>query len=100
MISIGWRVTCPQGHLSRAWSETQTAQGYPSIMVHFFEANCAACPSSALCTQAETGPRSLKLRSQEEYLALQAVRERQFSDDFQSQYQPLAGIEGTISQDV
>jgi len=52
------------------------------------------------CTKAKTGPRTLKLRSQPQYAALQRARAYQETDDFKQRYRVRAGIEGTINQGV
>lgn len=75
-------------------------QFYPVVQIRFAQADCQACPSRAQCTQAATQPRTLTLRAQATYEALQAARQRQATHTFKEQYAARAGIEGTISQRV
>jgi hypothetical protein len=53
---------------------------------------------SVECTRAEVGGRSLVLRPQAQYLAMQEVRQRQETEEFKERYKRPAGVEGTISQ--
>jgi transposase len=52
------------------------------------------------CTRAKEQPRTLTIKVQEEYQALEAARIRQATKAFKQQYAIRAGIEGTISQGV
>jgi transposase len=94
------QVKCPQGHLSRGWYPERDSDGVPIIKVPFDRAECAACVVRTQCTKAEKRPRVLKLRTQAQYEALHAARQRQTSEAFKQQYAKRAGVEGTISQDV
>ena len=55
-------------------------------------------PSRALCTHAKSGQRTISVRPQEQYEALQRARQRQKSPEFGSQYAKRAGIECAIGQ--
>ena len=68
--------------------------------MEFARAACLACPCRGQCTRAAVNPRSLTLRPQAQYEALQAARARQQTDDFKARYAARAGIEGTLSQAV
>jgi transposase len=94
------QVTCPQGHNSRYWRPGHDTDGVPIVHVWFDQADCAACPVPADCTKAATRPRTMKLRTQAQYEALQAARQHQTSEAFKQQYAQRAGVEGTISQGV
>ena len=70
---------------------------------HFCEVRsrtCSACPNRSQCTKSKTTGRELSLRPKEQYLALQAARERQKTREFRTEYGVRAGIEGTLSQGV
>jgi transposase len=92
-------VTCPQGRRSVRWCPTQTARG-PMIAVAFAPADCTACAARPYCTRATTQPRSLTLQPQAEHEAIQALRQRQQTLEFRTQYALRAGVEGTLSQGV
>jgi transposase len=100
---IDWKAhhaTCPQGCTSRYWMERQDRPGHPVVQIRFAQADCQACPVRAQCTQSATQPRTLMIRAQAAYEALQAARQRQVTPTFQEQYAARAGIEGTLSQGV
>src|SRR5262249_34336281 len=75
-------------------------RGSDSILIGFALADCGSCPSRPLCTRATTGRRSIAVRPQPQYEALQRARERQKSPLFAQEYAARAGSEGTISQGV
>jgi transposase len=104
-FAIDWEaqtVTCPQGHRSRRWTPTQANQhgGQELIAIQFDPAHCAVCPVRARCTQAKTGPRTMKLRPQPHHEALQVARQSQTTAAFQTAYAARAGVEGTLSQGI
>jgi transposase len=99
---IDWesqKVTCPQGHSSHRWTE-HAVRDQPMVTVRFHADVCTDCPARALCTKAKTEPRILRFFARAPYLALEAARQRQETDDFKEKYKQRAGIEGTISQGV
>jgi transposase len=102
-FQIEWdqqQVTCPQGQRSTLWSP-HTAPGKPAwVNIAFPAAACQACPVRPQCTRGAKGPRTLKLHARLEHEALQAARVRQTTPEFQTEYNPRAGIEGTLSQGV
>jgi transposase len=100
-FQIDWQsqmVTCPAGQLSRSWTLTKNRSGQEVIYVKFAATACQLCPSRGECTQAQA--RSLTMRPQRLYLALQSARERQQTEAFKEAYAIRAGIESTISQAV
>ncbi len=102
-FALDWearRATCPRGQRSVKWKPSHDQRGQPVIYVAFARAACLACPCRAQCTRAAANPRSLTLRPQAQYEALQAARARQQTDDFKARYAARAGIEGTLSQAV
>ena len=102
-FSIDWdarQATCPQGHTTPLWSTTQFPNGEPAIRIRFPHATCAACAQRALCTRAQDCGRTLTVHPQAAHIALSARRQEQTTDTFKQQYQPRAGVEGTIAQAV
>jgi len=53
-----------------------------------------------LCTQSTRQRRTITVRPEQHYQALQQARERAKTDDFKTLYARRAGVEGTISQGV
>ena len=101
-FTIDWeaqQATCPQGKTSSVWRETQDSTGHPAVDIHFATATCRDCPVRSQCVTRKRG-RSLLIRRQAEFEALQAARQRQTTPEFKEQYKVRAGIEGTHSQGV
>jgi transposase len=102
-FAIDWeaeQAVCPQGQTSRVWSASTDTAGQAVIHVQFERTACGACVVRSACTKAKSGPRTLKLRPQPQYAALQRARQYQTTDDFRQRYRVRAGIEGTIAQGV
>jgi transposase len=96
---IDWQAqqaTCPAGRPSQKWTPSHDQHGNEVIKVKFGRVDCRPCPRHAQCTR---GPsRVLTLRPHDEYLALQAARQRERTPAFMAQYALRAGVEGTLSQ--
>jgi transposase len=102
-FTIDWEAhiaTCPQGKQSRKWQPDQDVTGQDVIQIRFAKKDCQACPLRSACTRAKTEPRTLTVRTQGDHEVLQAARQHQRTVEFQEQYAPRAGIEGTLSQGV
>lgn len=102
-FSIDWeahRATCPEGHTSISWTPAIDNRHAEVIKIKFSTTDCGACPSRAACTHSVRARRTLTIRPQEQYLALQAARQRQATKAYATEYARRAGIEGTISQGV
>jgi transposase len=104
-FAIDWAaqpVTCPAGHTSVRWTAGHDKQGAGQavIAIQFAADDCRTCPLRARCTQAKTGPRTMKLRPRDQHEALQTARQRQTTEAFKQLYAGRAGIEGTLSQGV
>ena len=102
-FAIDWdarQATCPRGQRSVKWKPSHDQRRQPVIYVEFARAACLACPCRGQCTRAAVNPRSLTLRPQAQYEALQAARARQQTDAFKARYAARAGIEGTLAQAV
>ena len=94
------QVICPLGQRSRGWRCLQDDSNNSVVEVRFHFSICASCDQRVRCTKAAKAPRVLKLRPMAQHQALQAARQKQTTVEFQAQYAPRAGIEGTISQGV
>jgi transposase len=92
--------TCPNGKQSISWKPHKTRFGSDMIAVSFSRTDCLSCPTRERCTKAKTTARGLTFRPKEQYLALEAARHYQKSDEFKERYKVRAGIEGAISQAV
>ena len=68
------------------------------IQVRFSRRDCSTCYTKMLCTRSPQ--RSLNLRPQVQYEALEQAREQHRSKAGQERYKRRAGVEGTISQGV
>lgn len=102
-FSIDWQrqtVTCPQGKISRKWTQRQERTVPLVIRAQFGKQDCLACPVRKLCTTASTNPRQVTFRPQAQHEAIQMARERQQTPAFKARYAKRAGVEGTISQGV
>ncbi len=104
-FSIDWdaqQVTCPAGKTSVRWTPGTDAQwaGQAVIAIQFHPDDCRACPLRARCTQAKTGPRTMKLRPRDQHEALPAARQRQVTEAVMQWYAVRSGMEGTLSQGV
>ena len=100
-FTIDWAngvVCCPQGHTSSYWRAHHDHTGHDVVDVRWSWTTCKVCPVLGDCSQKQQGARTLKLRAEAEYRALQAARQRQTTPDFRERYEQRAGIEGTLSQ--
>ncbi|MFC1960854.1 IS1182 family transposase [Chloroflexota bacterium] len=102
-FSVDWELqqaTCPAGQTSRSWTPALDNRGRDVIKIKFSAKDCRPCPSRPLCTRAKTNRRTLSIRPDKQYQALQAARARHQTEAFVEQYAQRAGVEGTISQGV
>jgi transposase len=100
-FAIDWAnrvVCCPRGHSSSYWRAHHDHTGHDVVEVRWSWKTCKVCPVLGECSQKQQGSRTLKLRAEAEYRALQAARQRQSTSAFREQYAQRAGIEGTLSQ--
>lgn len=84
------------GKASGSWRPSQDQHGNPILKVPFRTSDCRLCPQQGACTRA--AHRTLTVRPQAEWQALQAARSRQAPEEFKQEYAIRAGIEGTLSQ--
>jgi transposase len=102
-FTIDWQkrqAICPQERRSVSWTPAKDRSERDVIKIKFASADCGACVSRKQCTHTARPRRTLTIRPQQEYLALQAARVREAGEEFAKQYGVRAGIEGTISQAV
>jgi transposase len=98
---IDWdarHATCPEGQTSVSWSPAVDREHNEVIKIKFSAKDCGVCPARARCTEARR--RSITVRPRDQYEAPQAARLRETSEEYRSEYNRRAGIEGTISQGV
>ena len=94
-FTLDWEAqvaTCPQGRRSLKWLP-DARNG--SLLIRFPKQACRTCPVRTHCTQAQVGPRSLRLLPHAQQAALAAARQRQTRDDFAAAYRPRAAVEAT-----
>lgn len=94
------QATCPNDKTSHTWLPDPKPATNPTILIRFHPKDCADCPLRTRCTRALAGPRSLRIRPQPQYEALQTARQQQQTVDFQLHYRQRAGIEGTLAQAI
>lgn len=102
-FTIDWATrtaTCPRGKQSTKWHPERDWSGQEVIQIRFAQKDCQTCEVRSACTRAKTQSRTLLVRPQLYHEALQTMRKRQLTAEFQEQYAARAGIEGTISQGV
>jgi len=103
-FQIDWQAesaTCPQGHTSISWTPALDRDKNEVIKIKFSVKDCRDCPSRSLCTHATRIPRrTVTVRREQQYHALQRARERMKTEEFKTLYARRAGVEGTISQGV
>ena len=106
-LAIHWQqqqAICPQGQTSISWTPAIDERTNHVIKIKFSETDCQVCPSRTQCLNPRRRTkylrRTLTVRPEAQYRALQASRERQATTAFAALYGLRAGIEGTISQAV
>lgn len=101
-FQIDWKTKkalCPQGKTSLSWSPMADKHHSSVVRIKFSITDCAVCPTRTDCTKSLTR-RTLTIRPEPHYQALQAARLRESTPAFKQQYALRAGVEGTISQGV
>lgn len=99
-FSIDWdreQACCPQGQISSSWTPTRT-RNQDVIKIKFGYSTCGHCPVRSQCTQSRQ--RTLTVRRHEAYLALEAARQREQTQEFTELYAARAGVEGVHAQGV
>jgi transposase len=87
---------------SSSWTPAIDHRKNEVIKIKFSSTVCGICPELTNCTRSEkqSKRRTITLRPQAQYEALQAARRRQQTLAFAKQYALREGIEATISQGV
>jgi transposase len=102
---INWdqqQATCPAGKTSISWTPAVDNRDNAVIKVKFSSKDCRRCDHLAQCVRSKKRypRRTLTVRPQPYYQALQIARQREVTDAFEAEYARRAGIEGTISRGV
>jgi transposase len=100
---IDWarkQATCPAGKTNSSWSPAVDKRTNPVIKIKFSRKDCGACPFQAQCTTSNPPRRTVTIRPEAQYKALQVAREREQTEAFTKKYARRAGVEGTVSQGV
>jgi transposase len=104
-FQIDWdrqHAICPAGKTSISWTPVIDTRGNPVIQVRFSTKECGRCEQVTQCIRSTKRypRRTLTIRPQPQYQALQAARQREATAAFQAEYARRAGIEGTISRGI
>jgi transposase len=100
---VDWQqevVTCPEGKTSASWTPAIDGRNNAVIKIKFSRTDCPTCPSLSLCTRSKEQRRTVTLRPEQQYKALQTARQKAATVDYQTEYARRAGIEGTLSEGV
>jgi transposase len=102
---IDWeqqQATCPAGRTSLSWTPAIDNRTNAVIKVKFSSTDCRHCASLAQCchSRKKYPRRTITIRPQAQYAALQAARGRAATPEFAAAYAARAGIEGTLSRGV
>jgi transposase len=92
--------TCPAGKTSISWTPAVDNRDNPVIKIKFSSKDCRQCAKRVQCVRSKKRypRRTLTIRPQPQYQALQTARQREATPAFQEEYARRAGIEGTISR--
>ena len=99
-FAVDWdakQLTCPGGRTSVSWTPAVDHRKIPVIKVKFAVEDCRPCPHRPHCTTATYPRRTVTIRPQAAYQALEAARARGTSRTFKKEYGRRAGSEGTFS---
>jgi transposase len=104
-FQIDWdqqHTTCPAGKTSISWTPAIDNRDNPVIKMKFSSKDCRHCDQVAQCvrSQKRSPRRTLTIRPEPQYQALQAARQREATDAFQAEDDRRAGIEGTLSRGI
>jgi transposase len=92
--------TCPAGKASISWTPAMDNRDNPVLKMKFSTKDCRHCAKLAQCVRSKKRypRRTLTIRPQPQYQALQTARQREATPAFHAEYARRAGIEGTISR--
>jgi len=97
---VNQSLRCPEGKTSVSWTPAIDGRDNEVIKIKFSTADCSICPSLQLCTRTKRQRRSVTLRPEAQYLALQKARQRAETPEYKQDYALRAGVEGTLSEAV
>lgn len=102
-FAVDWQqqiVICPEGKTSTSWTPAIDGRDNAVIKIKFSRTDCPICPSLNLCTRSKEQRRTVTLRPEQQYKALQVARQKAVTLDYKEEYARRAGIEGTLSEAV
>ncbi len=102
-FAVNWEaktVTCPEGKQSLSWLPNTYPSNGTVFEARFARADCTPCASRRQCTRSRAEPRIIGLQDREHHEALQTMRARQKTPEFQHAYATRAGIESTHAQAI
>ena len=96
------QATGPAGKTSISWTPAIDNRKNAVIKVKFSTKDCRRCGHVTQCIRSKKryARRTLTIRPQPQYQALQTARQREVTEAFQAAYARRAGIEGTISRET
>jgi transposase len=96
------QASCPAGQTSVSWTPALDHRKHAVIKVKFSSTDGRCCDHVAQCVRSQKRDprRTLTIRPQPQYQALQTARQREATEAFQAEYARRAGIEGTMSRGV
>jgi transposase len=102
---IDWdrqQAMCPAGHASSSWTPAVDNRRTDVSKIKFSATHCRPCPFRKQCVHSgkKYPRRTLTVRPQAQYEALQAARQRAQTPEYAATYARRAGIEGTLSRGV
>lgn len=100
---VDWQnrlMICPQGKTSSSWTPAIDGRDNEVIKIKFSSTDCSNCPSLHSCTRNQRKRRTVTIRPQRQYKALQVARERETTPEYKQEYALRAGIEGTLSEAI
>ena len=102
-FQIDWdqqHATCPAGKASISWTPVMDTRDNPGIKMKFSTKDCRHCAKLAQCVRSKKRDprRTLSIRPQPQYQALQTARQQEATPVIQEEYARRAGIEGTLSR--
>lgn len=104
-FTIDWeaqQARCPAGKTSISWTPAVDKRTNEVIKIKFSTKDCRECACLSQCVRSKkrSPRRTLTIRRQREYEALQAARQRETEQEYNDEYSRRAGIEGTISRSI
>ncbi|MEM9507557.1 MAG: IS1182 family transposase [Cyanobacteria bacterium P01_E01_bin.35] len=102
-FTVDWQnqsVICPAGKSSASWTPAIDGRDNEVIKIKFSTVDCSVCPSLHLCTRSQRKRRTVTIRPELQYKALQLARQRESTSQYKEEYARRAGIEGTLSEGI